>query len=91
MGPVGLPEMAMILVIALVLFGPKNLPELGRMLGTAISHFRRVRSEMKSTFDREWQGLETGTLLSEQRREWIFQEAYRRRQALMTFIDRLLS
>jgi sec-independent protein translocase protein TatA len=58
MGPVGLPEMAVIFVIALVLFGPKKLPELGRMLGTAISHFRRVRSEMKATFDRELQNLE---------------------------------
>ncbi len=58
MGPVGLPEMAVIFVIALVLFGPKKLPELGRMLGTAIGHFRRVRSELKATFDRELQNLE---------------------------------
>jgi sec-independent protein translocase protein TatA len=58
MGPVGLPEMAVIFVMALVLFGPKKLPELGRMLGTAISQFRRVRSEMKATFDRELQNLE---------------------------------
>ena len=58
MGPVGLPEMAVIFVLALVLFGPKKLPELGRMLGTAISQFRRFRSEMKATFDRELQNLE---------------------------------
>jgi sec-independent protein translocase protein TatA len=58
MGFVGLPEMAVTFVIALVLFGPKKLPELGRMFGTAISHFRRVRSEMKATFDRELQNLE---------------------------------
>ena len=58
MGPVGLPEMAVIFVIALVLFGPKKLPELGRMLGTAISHFRRVRSELKAAFDHELQNLE---------------------------------
>jgi TatA/E family protein of Tat protein translocase len=58
MGPVGLPEMAVIFVIALVLFGPKKLPELGRMLGTAIRHFRHVRSEMKAAFDRELQNLE---------------------------------
>jgi sec-independent protein translocase protein TatA len=50
--------MVVILVIALVLFGPKKVPELGRMLGTAISHFHRVRSEMKATFDRELQNLE---------------------------------
>jgi Tat protein translocase TatB subunit len=58
MGPVGLPEMAVIFVIALVLFGPKKLPELGRMLGTAIGHVRRVRSEMKAAFDHELQNLE---------------------------------
>jgi sec-independent protein translocase protein TatA len=61
MGPVGLPEMAVIFVIALVLFGPKRLAELGRILGTAISHFRRVRSEMKAAFDRELQNLELHT------------------------------
>jgi sec-independent protein translocase protein TatA len=58
MGPVGLPEMAVIFVIGLVLFGPKKLPELGRMLGTAISHFRRVRSELNAVFDHELQNLE---------------------------------
>ena len=58
MGPIGVQEMVFIFLLALVLFGPKKLPELGRMLGTAISHFRRVRSEMKATFDRELQNLE---------------------------------
>src|SRR5580704_3693744 len=58
MGPIGLPEMVVIFVIALVLFGPNKLPELGRMLGTAISHFRRVRSEMKAAFDHELQNPE---------------------------------
>jgi sec-independent protein translocase protein TatA len=58
MGPVGLPELAVIFVVALVLFGPKKLPELGRMLGTAISHYRGVRSEMKAAFGRELQNLE---------------------------------
>jgi sec-independent protein translocase protein TatA len=58
MGPVGLPELAVIFVIALVLLGPKKLPELGRMLGTAISHFHRVRSEMKAAFDHELHNLE---------------------------------
>jgi len=58
MGPVGLPELAVIFVIAFVLFGPKKLPELGRMLAMAISHFRRVRSELKAAFDHELQNLE---------------------------------
>jgi sec-independent protein translocase protein TatA len=42
MGPVGFPEMLAIFVIALLLFGPKKLPELGRTLGKAISEFRRA-------------------------------------------------
>jgi sec-independent protein translocase protein TatA len=63
MGPVGVPEMVVIFLVALVLFGPKKLPELGRTLGKAITEFRRAQSELKATFDRELQNLEreTGT------------------------------
>jgi len=64
MGPVGVPEMIVIFLVALVLFGPKKLPELGRTLGRAISEFRRAQSDLKATFDREMQNLEreTGSL-----------------------------
>jgi len=58
MGPVGVPEMIVIFLVALVLFGPKKLPELGRTLGKAISEFRRAQSELKATFNRELQNLE---------------------------------
>src|SRR5437660_9221930 len=58
MGPVGVQEMIVIFLVALVLFGPKKLPELGRMLGKAITEFRRAQSELKSTFEREMQSLE---------------------------------
>jgi TatA/E family protein of Tat protein translocase len=58
MGPVGWQEMVIIFVVALVLFGPKKLPELGRTLGKAITEFRRASSELKATFDREMQSLE---------------------------------
>ena len=61
MGPVGVPEMVVIFLLALVLFGPKKLPELGRTLGKAISEFRRAQSELKATFDRELQNLERET------------------------------
>ena len=63
MGPVGVPEMVVIFLVALVLFGPKKLPELGRTLGKAISEFRRAQSELKATFDRELQNLERETEL----------------------------
>jgi len=58
MGPFGWQEMTFIFLLALVLFGPKKLPELGRMLGKAITEFRRAQSELKSTFEREMQSLE---------------------------------
>ncbi len=61
MGPVGMPEMVVIFLVALVLFGPKKLPELGRTLGKAITEFRRAQSELKATFDREMQNLERET------------------------------
>jgi sec-independent protein translocase protein TatA len=55
---VGWQEMVLIFVVALVLFGPKKLPELGRTLGKAITEFRRASSELRSTFEREMQSLE---------------------------------
>lgn len=55
---VGWQEMVVIFIVALVLFGPKKLPELGRTLGKAITEFRRASNELKSTFEREMQSLE---------------------------------
>lgn len=58
MGPVGVQEMIVIFLVALVLFGPKKLPELGRTLGKAITEFRRAQSELKATFDHHMKELE---------------------------------
>ena len=65
MGPVGLQEMSFIFLLALLLFGPKKLPELGRMLGKAMTEFRRAQSELKATFDREMQNLERENRITE--------------------------
>lgn len=54
----GWQEMVVIFLAALVLFGPKKLPELGRTIGKAITEFRRASNELKSTFDREMQTIE---------------------------------
>lgn len=54
----GWQEMVVIFLVALVLFGPKKLPELGRTIGKAITEFRRASNELKSTFDREMQTIE---------------------------------
>ena len=64
-GTVGTPEMMVIFVLALLLFGPKKLPELGRTLGRALTEFRRASAELKTTFDREMQNLEAETNLKE--------------------------
>ncbi len=62
---VGTPEMIFIFLLALVLFGPKKLPEIGRTVGRAITEFRKASSELKSTFDREVRALEQEAKLSE--------------------------
>jgi sec-independent protein translocase protein TatA len=54
----GVPEMAVIFILALVLFGPKKLPELGRTIGKAMTEFRRASNDLKATFEREMQTLE---------------------------------
>ncbi len=66
MGPIGVQEMVGIFLIALLLFGPKKLPELGRMLGKGLSEFRRAKNELKNTFETHLQELEREAKLSEQ-------------------------
>lgn len=66
MGPIGLPEMMAIFTIALLLFGPKKLPELGRTLGKALSEFRRAKNELKTTFESHLQELERETRIDTQ-------------------------
>ena len=53
MGPLGFPEMLVIFVIALLVFGPRKLPELGRSLGKGISEFKRASNELKNTLEEE--------------------------------------
>ena|SRR5215831_5847298 len=65
MGPLGYPEMIFIFLLALILFGPKKLPELGRTVGKALTEFRRASNELKTTFDREMKNLEQETEIKE--------------------------
>lgn len=65
MGPLGVGEMAAIFILALLLFGPKKLPELGRTIGKAMTEFRRAQSELKATFDREMSNIERETGVKE--------------------------
>jgi TatA/E family protein of Tat protein translocase len=66
MGPIGVQEMIAIFLIALLLFGPKKLPELGRMLGKALTEFRRAKNELKNTFESHMAELERETRLDSQ-------------------------
>ncbi len=58
LGTLGMQELVAIFLIALVLFGPKKLPELGRTIGKAITEFRRASNDLKATFEREMHTLE---------------------------------
>jgi TatA/E family protein of Tat protein translocase len=53
MGPLGFPELIIIFVVALIVFGPRKLPELGRSLGKSLSEFKRASNELRSTLDDE--------------------------------------
>ena len=49
----GFPELLIIFVVALVIFGPRKLPELGRSLGKGLSEFKRASNELKRTWEDE--------------------------------------
>ena len=52
-GSVGTPELIIIFVIALIVFGPRKLPELGKSLGKSLAEFKRASNELKNTLDEE--------------------------------------
>lgn len=55
---IGLPEMALIMVLALLVFGPKKLPEIGRSLGKALRGFQEASKEFESEFKKEAERIE---------------------------------
>ncbi len=58
MGTVGVPEMIFIFILALLVFGPQKLPELGRTLGKALADFRKASNDLRETFENEMREAE---------------------------------
>ena len=50
---IGMPEMLLILAVALIVFGPKRLPELAKSLGRALGEFKRATSDLKQSIETE--------------------------------------
>ena len=77
MGSVGLPELIIIFTIALIVFGPRKLPELGKSLGKSIAEFKRASNELKNTLDEE--------IRAEERKNAVAQQPPQQIEAVRTF------
>ena len=64
-GSLGMPELIVIFVIALVVFGPRKLPELGRSLGRGIAEFKKATNELQNTLEQEINADEQRTKAAE--------------------------
>ena len=60
-GNLGFPELVMIFVVALLVFGPRRLPDIARQLGRWMAEFRRMTQEVQATFQREIEEMEAET------------------------------
>ncbi|MBU1185344.1 MAG: Sec-independent protein translocase protein TatB [Acidobacteria bacterium] len=68
-GNIGFPELLAILAIALLVFGPKKLPEVGRSIGRALREFRKTSDEIKERIEDEIQAAELKDIHNEIKKE----------------------
>lgn len=59
LGPIGMQELIIIFVIALIVFGPRKLPQLGKSLGKSLAEFKRASNELRNTLEDEIRVEET--------------------------------
>ncbi|MEO8432872.1 MAG: TatA/E family twin arginine-targeting protein translocase [Acidobacteriota bacterium] len=52
-GSIGMPELVLIFIVALLVFGPKKLPEIGKSLGKGLAEFKKASDELKKTIESE--------------------------------------
>ncbi len=52
-GSLGFPELIVIFTVALLVFGPRKLPEIGRSLGRSLNEFKRATNDLKRTWEKE--------------------------------------
>lgn len=64
MGSLGIPELLLIFAVALIVFGPRKLPEIGRTLGKALSEFKKATDDLKGSIEREVRADELKQLAS---------------------------
>jgi TatA/E family protein of Tat protein translocase len=63
-GSLGIPELILIFIVALIVFGPKRLPEIGKTIGKAMGEFKKATDDFKNTIEREVQVEELKQLAS---------------------------
>ena len=57
----GFPEMVFLFLLALIIFGPKKMPEIGRQIGKALNEFKRASNEFKAQIETEIANIERET------------------------------
>ncbi len=58
-GSIGMPELILIFVVALLVFGPRKLPEIGKSLGRGLAEFKKASDDLKKTIEREIEEAKT--------------------------------